>query len=43
MLELWRGAQPMQMNPAEAAPALMVAGILMVDGAFTRNGRTGAM
>ena len=43
MLELWRGAQPVRMNPAEAALALMVAGMLMVDGAFTRSGRTGPL
>ena len=42
MLEMWRGAQPVQMESAEAVLALMVAGMLMVDGAFTRSGRTGA-
>jgi len=43
MLEMWRSVQPVQMEPAEAALALMVAGLLMVDGEFTRNGHTGAL
>ena len=43
MLEMWRGAQPVRMDSAEAVLALVVAVMLMVDGAFTCNGRTGAL
>ena len=43
MLHMWRNAQPVAMDQTEAVVALMIAGLLMVDGAFTRDGRTGAL
>ena len=43
MLEAWRSVQPVELNEADAAKALMIAGLLMVDGAFKRDGKVGAL
>lgn len=43
MLATWRAAQPMELSEAEAAKALMVAGLLLVHGDFTRDGSVGAL
>jgi hypothetical protein len=43
MLDLWISVQPVDFGRSEMVRALMMAGMLLVDGEHTRTGQTGPL